>query len=55
MKYDVVTNIRSASVSQEAGLIALELEGARENIASASEWLEKAGLMVEPVEKNVIE
>ena len=54
-KFDVIPNIRTASVSQEIGLIALELEGARGEIAKAREWLQNLNVMVEPVEMNVIE
>ncbi len=54
-KFDVIANIRTASVSNEIGLVALELEGSEEHITSARSWLEGLGVTVEPVEKNVIE
>ncbi len=54
-KFDVVTNIRSASVSEEIGIIALELDGTREAIDGAVAWFREQGVTVEPIEKNVIE
>ena len=54
-KFDVVTNIRQASVTDEIGIVCLELDGKRADIATAIAWLEKNGINVEPVEINVIE
>ena len=54
-KFDVVTNIRSASVNEEIGIIALELDGDAEVIEAAVAWLREQGVTVEPIEKNVIE
>ena len=53
--FDVITNIRSASVSEEIGIIALELDGSPEAIEGAVEWFREQGVTVEPIEKNVIE
>ena len=54
-KYRVRFNIRSASVNDSVGLIALELEGADETIGEAIEYFRSRGLMVEPIEMGVIE
>jgi L-aspartate semialdehyde sulfurtransferase ferredoxin len=54
-KFDIVTNIRGANVSNEMGLMALELEGSEIEIDRAVEWLRMQGITVEPIEKNVIE
>jgi ABC-type methionine transport system ATPase subunit len=54
-KFDVITNIRQASVTDEIGIVCLELEGKTATIKSAVAWLEKQGVSVEPVEINVIE
>jgi ABC-type methionine transport system ATPase subunit len=54
-KFDIVTDIRQASVNDELGIVCLELDGARAEIKSAIAWLEKNGVRVEPVEINVIE
>jgi len=54
-KFDLVFNVRSASVSEEIGIIALELDGSPEEIDGAVAWLREQGVTVEPIEKNVIE
>ena len=54
-KFEVVTNVRQASITDEIGLVCLELDGQRAEIKSAVKWLEKQGVKVEPVEINVIE
>jgi L-aspartate semialdehyde sulfurtransferase ferredoxin len=54
-KFEVVTNIRQASVTDEIGIVSLELDGKRADIKAAIKWLEKLGVSVEPVEINVIE
>ena len=54
-KFKVVTNIRQASVTDEIGIVCLELDGKREDVKAAIQWLEKLGVSVEPVEISVIE
>jgi L-aspartate semialdehyde sulfurtransferase ferredoxin len=54
-KFDLVTNIRGANVSDEMGLMALEIEGSALEIDRAVVWLRAQGITVEPIEKNVIE
>jgi hypothetical protein len=54
-KFTVVTNVRQASVTDEIGIVCLELEGRREEVKKAIAWLEGCGISVEPVEINVIE
>lgn len=54
-KFDLVFNIRGASVSEEMGLVAVEFQGSQEQIERALEWLRQTGVTVEPIEKNVIE
>lgn len=54
-KFEVVTNVRQASITDEIGLVCLELDGKRSEIKNAVKWLEKQGVKVEPVEINVIE
>ncbi len=53
--FDLVTNLRQASVTPEVGIVSIEIEGEREEIKKAIEWLEDLGLKVEPVEINTIE
>ncbi len=54
-QFDLVPNIRQASVSHDSGVMSLEVEGEPEKIAAAVQWLEKTGVTVEPLEINVIE
>ena len=54
-KFPVITNVRQASVTDEIGIVCLELAGQREDIKASIKWLEKKGISVEPVEINVIE
>src|SRR5215510_16031095 len=54
-KFPVITNVRQASVTDEIGIVCLEMEGQRPDIKAAIKWLEKLGVRVEPVEINVIE
>src|ERR1700704_5699848 len=54
-KFPVITNIRQASVTDEIGIVSLELDGNRADIKAAIKWLEKIGVSVEPVEINIIE
>jgi len=53
-KFKVVTNIRQASVTDEIGIVSLEMDGKREDIKAAIKWLERLGVSVEPVEINLI-
>lgn len=54
-RFDVVFNVRQASVTDEIGILCLELEAPRPEIKKVIAWLEKHGVKVEPVEINVIE
>lgn len=54
-KFELVTNIRQATVTPEVGLVSLELDGERSEIKKAIAWLEKLGIKVEPVEIQTIE
>ena len=55
VQFALRTNIRGANVSDTMGLVALELEGARDGIDRGIDWLRQRGVTVEPIEKNVIE
>ncbi len=54
-KFELVTNIRQASVTDEVGIVSLSLAGERNEIKKAIDWLEELGVKVEPVEINTIE
>jgi L-aspartate semialdehyde sulfurtransferase ferredoxin len=54
-KFPIITNVRQASVTDEIGIVCLELSGQRPDLKAAIQWLEKNGIKVEPVEIGVIE
>ncbi len=54
-KFNVVTNVRQASVTAEVGIVSIELDGERGEIKKSIAWLEELGVKVEPVEINTIE
>ena len=54
-EFELVTNIRTAEVRDDMGLVGLELDGEREVIEQAVHWLEKQGVHVQPIEQNVLE
>jgi len=54
-RFKVVTNIRQAKVTDEIGIVCLEVDGKRDVVKAAIKWLEKLGVNVEPVEISVIE
>jgi ABC-type methionine transport system ATPase subunit len=54
-EFEVVTNIRTAEVRDDMGLVGLELDGEREVVEQAVRWLEDQGVHVEPIEQSVLE
>jgi ABC-type methionine transport system ATPase subunit len=53
--FNVVTNIRQATVSDTIGLVALELDGESEEIDRAIQYFVEKGVKVEPIELDIIE
>lgn len=53
--FALVTNIRQASVTEELGIVCLEISGDGAEIESGIRWLKKKGVSVEPVELNTLE
>ena len=54
-RFELKDNIRQAEVRDEIGIVCLELEGPRPSLKKATQWLERQGVKVEPVEINVID
>lgn len=54
-QFNVVTNIRQASVSDKVGLVALELDGEPEEIDRVIKFFIDKGVKVEPIELDIIE
>lgn len=53
-RYKVRFNIRSASVNESIGLIALELEGPQAKLEQAFDYFRKRGVKVEPIEQDIM-
>lgn len=54
-RFNVVTNIRQATVSDKVGLVALEMEGEPDEIEKAIRFFTDKGVKVEPIELDIIE
>jgi hypothetical protein len=54
-EYKVVTNVRRADVRETTGWMDLELTGETAEIERAVEGLRKKGVVVDPIELNVVE
>ena len=54
-RFRVITNIRSANVSENVGWVTLEIDGEEEEYSKALRYLNEAGVTVKPVERDVIE
>ncbi len=54
-EYQVVTSIRRADVRETTGWMDIEFSGKTEEIERAIDGLRKKGVMVDPIELNVVE
>ncbi|HYG73832.1 MAG TPA: NIL domain-containing protein [Planctomycetota bacterium] len=54
-KFDVIPNIRSASVTEDVGIMGVEISGPRESVDKALDYARKQGVKVDPIEMNVVE
>lgn len=54
-EYKVVTNIRRADVRETTGWMDVEIAGETAEIERAVEGLKKKGVLVDPIELNVVE
>ncbi|MBM3213711.1 FeS-binding protein [Candidatus Poribacteria bacterium] len=53
-KFRIVTNIRRASVTKDAGWVVLEMSGEPDELERALEYLRHTGVQVEPVDGDVV-
>src|SRR4030066_828938 len=53
-RFKLVTNIRSANVSENVGWVTLEIDGEETEYSKALDYLNEVGVTVEPIERNVI-
>jgi molybdopterin synthase sulfur carrier subunit len=54
-RFNLVTDIRSANVTENVGWVTLEIDGEEEEYLKALNYLRRMGIKVEPIERNVIE
>jgi ABC-type methionine transport system ATPase subunit len=54
-RFDLVPNIRRANVTRDFGYIQLELTGGESALKKGIAYLQKQGVKVEPIEKDVLE
>jgi len=55
MQFGVVTNIRSADVTEDRGWVILELDGEEKDIEEGLAWVSSKGVRVDPVTGDVVE
>lgn len=48
-QHDLIFDIRSANVTPEMGLMAIELTGEAKVVAAAVTWLRRRGVQVDPI------
>jgi ABC-type methionine transport system ATPase subunit len=51
-KFNVVTNVRIASIKGDVGLAALQVDGEEAEVEAALAWIESEGVTVEPIAKG---
>jgi len=54
-KFEIASSVRSAKVTDELGLIALELTGERKILDVAVKWLHRQGVQADLIELDVLE
>ena len=54
-KFDVITNIRRADVTETQGWVILELEGEEEQINRGLAWVSETGVRVDPIVGDIVE
>jgi hypothetical protein len=55
IKFNIVTNIRRADVSENKGWVVLELEGKENDIEQGIAWVISQGVRVDPVIGDIVE
>ena len=52
--FDIVINIRRADVKADCGWVILEMEAGEDTLARGVSWLKGKGVLVDPIESDVI-
>jgi len=53
-RFQVITNIRRADVTEDRGWVVLELEGKEEDIDKGLDWVIGLGVRVDPIEGDIV-
>ncbi len=51
--FDVILNIRTAKVTQDTGILTVEIDGDSDEIEKAIKFIEEKGVTVQPIEGQV--
>ena len=54
-RFDLVSNIRRADVQDHSGWVILQLDGAAESIDAGIQWVKDQGVIVDPIEGDVVQ
>ena len=54
-RFDLVSNIRRADVQDHSGWVVLQLDGEQEDIDAGIDWVREQGVVVDPVEGDVVQ
>jgi len=54
-KFEVMTNIRRADVTEDRGWVLLELEGEDKEIDAGVAWVKEKGVRVDPIVGDIVE
>ena len=54
-KYDVIVNLRRATITKEFGYVQMQIEGEPQEVKKALDDLAGKGVAVNPIEKDVLE
>jgi ABC-type methionine transport system ATPase subunit len=54
-KFEVMTNIRRADVTEDRGWVVLELEGEDKEIDAGVDWVKEKGVRVDPIVGDIVE
>ena len=53
--FELVSNIRRADVREHVGWMILSLEGDEDNIDAGIAWMQSKGVIVDPVEGDIVQ
>ena len=54
-KFNIITNVRRADVTEDRCWVVLELQGDLEEIERGLEWVAEKGVRVDPVQGDIVE